>query len=201
MSYEHFFQEIVPRLALGEVGRRCQEPLVLGFVLRGAPTPVWTVSFGPLGAEAQPGSAALRPLFTVVTEARDWDIAEPRLVAWADRLADQAGKDHVILPEDIDRVAKLGGGVRLVATDYVDVEGQTRDLVSELWIGSWEAPDVASKTFSVTVTAGDYAGLLDGSVRPAAAFAEGRIQIGGNIGHAMRFGMAAMRLRPKKGSR
>ncbi len=201
MTYRAFFSEVVPTLALGNLGRRCEEPIVLGFILHGADEPVWTISFDSDGGHAVPGTTADNPLMTVVTEARDWPITQPRLVAWADRLAEQAGSDHVLRPEDLARVARVGGTVRLIATDYVDPDGTTRDLVSELWVGRYDAGDASTREFTVTVTAEDYAGLLDGSVRPAAAFAEGRIQIGGNVGHAMKFGMAAMRLRPKKGSR
>lgn len=201
MTYRKFFSETVPNLALAELGRRSPEPIVMGFVLRGAPDSEWTVQFDGSGGRAFEGRAEHDPLFTVVTEARDWPITEPRLVAWADRLADQAGADHVLRAEDLARVRRAGGTVQLTATDYIDVDGTQRDLVSELWIGRYDEAPNPSRTFTVTVTAEDYEGMLDGSVRPAAAFAEGRIQIGGNVGHAMRFGMAAMRLRPRKGSR
>jgi hypothetical protein len=201
VTYRSFFSDVVPGLALTGLGKRCPDPIVMGFVLHGADAPMWTVRFDDTGGRAFEGMDEVAPLMTVATQAKDWDITQPRLVSWADRLADQAGSDHVLRAEDLARVVKVGGTVRLVATDYVDVDGSVRDLVSELWIGRYEEAANPGKTFSVTVTAVDYAGLLDGSVRPAAAFAEGRIQIGGNVGHAMKFGMAAMRLRPKKGSR
>jgi hypothetical protein len=198
---QEFFLHVVPALPLANLGENSTDPLILAFCLQGEVDELWTVVFGPQGACGVVGPAADAPLMTVATRAEDWSLTEPRLVSWAEQLAERRAPDHTMRSEDIERVAALGGTVRLVATGHQGEDGVPRDLVSELWIGRYEADDSDGKQFTVTVSVEDYDGMLNGSVRPASAFAQGRIGLGGDLGHAMRFGMLAMRLRPRSRSR
>lgn len=193
-----FFSTILPAIhkerGADEYGDFCDEPIVVSFLVEGEGGGRWSVRFQDGDLDIENGELDEDPVVTLAGHIQDWPIMCARLVAWVNELENffDDNRGARMRSRDFALLRQFKGTVDMKVTGFSDESG-TRDLCSTLYLNAYEKS--AGRSFSVSVSADDYQKILDGDLKPARAFADGQINLDGDVALAMQIATFAMRFK------
>jgi hypothetical protein len=180
-----FFTSWLPAQIAG-VNARSATPMTVRVKLDGADGGAWDLKLGPAGVDIGPagGDDADVTLLQTVGDWRAIVVGEPGAIDLAPPQA--SPMDLMLLDGQAQQVlATVKGTVRFEVTGF---NGRTWSLTVKLGKQALAAePDA-----TIRVDAETYAGMLNRTIAPPAAFFSGKVQLLGDAGLAMQLGMAMM---------